>query len=127
MYFIWINLPPLDPSLAVSSKDNPICECIPFALKISGKKTNEDSSYITKLGSLIDQELSPDPLEENDVNLRNVEENFKINLEVWEKRQISTYEKSYTCIYKGTRYENSLKFHYVDGWGKLIFIVNEKS
>ena len=98
---------------------------IPEGLKISGKKTNEDSSYITKLGSLIDQELSPDPLEENDVNLRNVEENFKINLEVWEKRQISTYEKSYTCIYKGTRYENSLKFHYVDGWGKLIFIVNE--
>ena len=98
---------------------------IPSALKKPKGAVDILTSYVTRLDEILGGCIEPDPLDCDEPIMVEIENKFKINIEIWEKTELPGDIFHYFRSYKGNKYEQTLKFHLVDGWDKLIFIRDE--
>jgi len=102
---------------------------IPQALKKHGGSRSDLNSYVTRLDTVFGYEISPCPISEvGKPDLSKIEDDYEVNIEVWQKYPLDKdcTRFDYKMIYGGTRHKKTLRFHYVDGWGKLIYILNDE-
>ena len=100
---------------------------IPQALKKLGGGKSDLRSYVTRLDTVLGYEISPCPISEVDQpDLPKIEDDYEVNIEVWQKHPLDNKHDryDYKLMYGGRRYKKTVQFHYVDGWGKLLYILN---